>query len=59
MKPNLWSSVSVCQSGPPAVSQNLSVPHGWPVKKVMIDLLVRLKGNSKHTSSNLSSLLGA
>ena len=47
------------QSGPPAVFQDLSAPHGWPIKKVMVDLPVRLKGNSKHTASNLLSLLGA
>ena len=47
------------QSGPLAVFQDLSAPHGWPIKKVMVDLPVRLKGNSKHTASNLLSLLGA
>ena len=32
------------QSGPPPVYQNLSTCHDWPVKKVMFDFPIRLKG---------------
>ena len=33
--------------------------HDWPVKKVIADLPNKMKGNSKHTFSNLLSPLGA
>ena len=49
---------------PPAVLQDLSTQRGmrldWSVKNVFVNLLVRLKGNTKHISGNLlSSLLVA
>ena len=55
---------SVCEkknpfSGPPLVYQDLSMHHDWPVKKAIVDLPLRLKGNLKRTSGNLLSLLGA
>ena len=31
--------------------------HDWPVKKDIVNLLVRMKGNLKRTSSNLLSPL--
>ena len=37
-------------SGFPPVYQDLSRHHDWPVKKAIVDLPIRLKGNSKHTS---------
>ena len=39
--------------------QDLSTRHDWPVKKAIVDLPIRLKGNSKHTSGNLLSPSGA
>ena len=42
----------------PAVYQDLSMRHDWPVQKTIVDLLIKMKGNSKCTSSNLFSLFG-
>ena len=39
--------------------QDLSTHHDWPVRKVIVDLPIRMKGNSKCTSVNSSSPLGA
>ena len=39
--------------------QDLTTHHDWPIKKAIVDLPIRLKGNWKPTSSNLLSLLGA
>ena len=39
--------------------QDLSTRHDWPVKKAIVDFPIKLKGNSKRTSGNLLSLLGA
>ena len=33
--------------------------HDWPVKKVIADLPITIKGNSKRSSGNLLSPLGA
>ena len=33
--------------------------HDWPVKKAIVDLPIRIKGNRERTSSNSLSLLGA
>jgi len=41
------------------VYQDLSTCHDWPVRKVIVDLPIRMKGNSKSTSVNSSSPLGA
>ena len=30
--------------------QDLSTRHDWPVEKVIVDLPIRMKGNSKRTS---------
>ena len=48
-------------SGPPMVYmyQDLSTCHDWLVKKAMVNLPIKMNGNSKHTSGNLSSPLGA
>jgi len=48
----LWLGASAKQrrnpcSGPPPVYQDLSTRHDWPVKKAIIDLPIRMKGNSK------------
>ena len=32
--------------------------YDWPVKKAVVNLPIRLKGNSKHISGNSSSPLG-
>ena len=39
------------------VYQDLSTCHGWPVNKAIVNLPIRLKGNSKRISSNLLSIL--
>ena len=46
----LWLSLSVkqCQnhcSGSPPVFQDLSTHHDWPVKKAIVDLPIKMKGN--------------
>ena len=47
-----------CSRSPP-VYQDLSMCHDWPVKKAIVDLPIRMKGNSKHSSGSLLSLLRA
>ena len=37
-------------SRPPSVYLDLSTCNDWPVKKAIVDLPIRLKGNSKRTS---------
>ena len=37
--------------------QDLSICFGWPVKKSIVDLPIRMKGNTKYTSGNLVSML--
>ena len=44
---------------PPPVYQNLRTRHDWPLKKAIVDLPIRLKGDSKRTSGNSLSLLGS
>ena len=39
--------------------QDLSTRHDWPVKKAIVDLPIRMKGNSKRISGFLLSPLGA
>ena len=39
--------------------QDLTTHHDSPIKKAIVDLPIRLKGNWKPTSGNLLSLLGA
>ena len=39
--------------------QDLSTRHDWPVKKAIVDLPIKMKGNSKRTSGNSLSPLGA
>ena len=39
--------------------QDLSMCHDWLVKKAMVYLPIKMNGNSKHTSGNLLSPLGA
>ena len=48
-------------SGPTPVYQDLSTCHDWPVEKAIqiVDLTIRMKGNSKYTSRNLLSPFGA
>ena len=60
----LWLSPPAKQrritcSGPPPVYQDLSTRHDWLVKNAIVDLPIRLKGNSKRVSSNSLSPLGA
>ena len=60
----LWKSSSAKQrqnpcSGPPPVYQDLSTRHFkyWPVENVIVDLPIRIEGNSKCTSGNSLSPL--
>ena len=39
-------------SGPFPVYQDLSMHYDWLFKKAVVDLLIRMKGNLKHTSGN-------
>ena len=39
--------------------QDLSTYRDWPIKKAIVDLPIRLKGNSKRKSVNSLSPLGA
>ena len=48
-----------CPPPPAPVYQDLRKRHDWPLKKAIVDLPIRLKGNSKHTSGNSLSLLGS
>ena len=59
-----WLSPSAKQRrnscfGPPPEYQDLSAGHDWPVKKAIVNLPVRLKGNSKRTSGSSLSPLAA
>ena len=59
---NFLSSPSAKQrrnpcSGPQPAYQDLNTRHDWPVKKAIVNLPIRLKGNSKRISSNLLSPL--
>ena len=47
-----------CSRFPP-VYQDLSTRHDWLVQKAIVDLPIRLRGNSKFTSGNLLSPLTA
>ena len=38
--------------------KDLSMHHDWPVKKAIVDLLIKMKGKLIHTSGNLLSQLG-
>ena len=63
MECNFWLSPFLKQHqnplfGSSPVYQDLSMHHDWPVKKAMVNLPVRLKGNLKCISGNLLSLLG-
>ena len=60
----LWlrPSAKQCRNpccGPPLVYQDLSTRHDWPVQKAIVDLPVRLKGNSKRPSGISLSPLDA
>ena len=44
-------------SRPLPVYQDLSTCHDWPVKKSIVDLPIRMTGNTKRTFANLVSLL--
>ena len=56
---------SVCKqhqnpcSGSPPVYQDLSMCYDWPVKKAIVDLPIKMKGNWKYISGNSLSLLVA
>ena len=46
-------------SWPPFAYQDLGTCHDWPVKKAMVSLSIRVKGNLKHFCVNFLSLLEA
>ena len=39
--------------------QDLIIHHDWPVEEAIVNLPIKMKGNLKHTSGNLMSLLRA
>ena len=41
------------------MDQDLNTRHDWPVKKAIIDLPIKVKGNSKHTCIDSSGPLVA
>ena len=47
------------RSRSPPVYLDVSTYYDWPVKKTIVDLLMRLKGNSEFISGNSLSPLGA
>ena len=51
-----WLEIAVLTLNP---YQDSSTSYGWPVKNAIVDLPIKMKGNSKCSSSNLLSLLGA
>ena len=60
----LWWSPSTKQRRnpcfrPPPVYQDLSTRHDWLVKNAIVDLPIRMKGNSKRASDNSLSPFGA
>ena len=60
----LWLSSSTKQqrnpcSGSPPVYLNVSTRHNWTVKNAMVDLPMKLNENSKRSSGNSLSWLGA
>ena len=52
-------SPSVKQHRRPICIPDLSSRHDWPVKKDIVDLPIRIRGNPKRTSGNSLSPLGA
>ena len=52
--PKLLFWAPTCISGYEVVQD-----HNWPVQKAIVNLPIRLEGNSKHISSNLLSPLGS
>ena len=62
---NLTLVKSVYETAPkslfwaPPVYQDLSTCHDWPVKKAIVNLPIKIKGNSKRTSGNSLNPLGA
>ena len=43
----------------PSLYQDLSACHDWPVQEAFVDMPIKMKGNSKRTSGNSLSPLGA
>ena len=52
LSPSAKQHQTPCSAEPPPVYWDLSTCHDWPVKKAIVDLPTRLKGNSKRISSN-------
>ena len=48
-----------CEQALWSAPESLLAGYDWPVKKAIVDLPVRLKGNSKRTSGNSLGPLGA
>ena len=56
----MQNSAKILVLTPPIpVYQHLSMQHDCPVKKAIVDLPIKMKGNWKYISSNLLSLRGA
>ena len=58
LSPSAKQRRSRCSRFPP-VYNDLSARHDWPVKNAIVDLPIRMKGNSKCTYDNSFSPLGA
>ena len=58
LSPSAKQRRSRCSRFPP-VYNDLSARHDWPVKNAIVDLPIRMKGNSKRTYDNSFSPLGA
>ena len=52
------ASAEILVLGPPPMYQNLNRRHGWPVRNAIVNLPIRLKGNSKRNSGKSLSPFG-
>ena len=53
----LRNSAEILSQSPPPVYQDIITRHDWPVNKAIVDLPIKMKGNSKRTSENSLSPL--
>ena len=55
----LRNIAEILDLGPHLCTRNLITRHDWPVKKAIVDLQIKTKGNSRRDSGNWLSPLGA
>ena len=55
----LRNIAEILDLGPHLCTRNLITRHDWPVKKAIVDLQIKTKGNSRRDSRNWLSPLGA